>query len=235
MTDSAAPFLRHQPAWRSIPTPTEPRERIRPGDLSRPVPARVHLRRRDQHRGLSRGPGISHLYSRRTAGRAGSAPGYDVIDHSRRERGAGQGRKDTPASASRSPVTGSGRSSTGAEPQWRSPDVETHGGGTCWRTAVEPIRLVFDVDWDPPRRRLRNTVLMPVLGEHYGREWKRAPIRLRQRARVRGRLPRAHAFPLARPHSTSCWPRRRPARTPDALAFIADALARLPLSTARTG
>ena len=27
----------------------------------------------------------------------------------------------------------------------------------------------FDVDWDPPEARLRNTVLMPVLADHYGR------------------------------------------------------------------
>ena len=27
----------------------------------------------------------------------------------------------------------------------------------------------FDVDWDPPEVKLRNTVLLPVLGDHYGR------------------------------------------------------------------
>src|SRR5690606_14521011 len=28
----------------------------------------------------------------------------------------------------------------------------------------------FDVDWDPPASTLRNRVLMPILGERYGRE-----------------------------------------------------------------
>src|SRR6202035_4024398 len=27
----------------------------------------------------------------------------------------------------------------------------------------------FDIDWDPPQRELIATVLMPVLGDHYGR------------------------------------------------------------------
>ena len=27
----------------------------------------------------------------------------------------------------------------------------------------------FDIDWDPPQRKLTATVLMPVLGDHYGR------------------------------------------------------------------
>jgi len=27
----------------------------------------------------------------------------------------------------------------------------------------------FDIDWDPPQAKLADTVLMPVLGDHYGR------------------------------------------------------------------
>ena len=27
----------------------------------------------------------------------------------------------------------------------------------------------FDVDWHPPERKLHNTVLLPILGDHYGR------------------------------------------------------------------
>ena len=27
----------------------------------------------------------------------------------------------------------------------------------------------FDIDWDPPQHKLAATVLMPVLGDHYGR------------------------------------------------------------------
>jgi len=28
----------------------------------------------------------------------------------------------------------------------------------------------FDVDWEPPEARLHNTILLPVLGDHYGKE-----------------------------------------------------------------
>ena len=31
----------------------------------------------------------------------------------------------------------------------------------------------FDVEWDPPESRLRNTILLPVLGDHYGRVLER--------------------------------------------------------------
>ena len=29
--------------------------------------------------------------------------------------------------------------------------------------------LYFDISWEPPERKLRNTILLPVLGDHYGR------------------------------------------------------------------
>ena len=32
-----------------------------------------------------------------------------------------------------------------------------------------PYASHFDIDWDPPERRLRGTILLPVLGDHYGR------------------------------------------------------------------
>src|SRR5262249_43453477 len=43
----------------------------------------------------------------------------------------------------------------------------------------------FDVAWDPPERKLRNTILMPVLGDHYGRVLEAGQLRL---AREAGRL-----------------------------------------------
>jgi (1->4)-alpha-D-glucan 1-alpha-D-glucosylmutase len=33
-----------------------------------------------------------------------------------------------------------------------------------------PYAAYFDIDWDPPQRKLTATVLVPVLGDHYGRE-----------------------------------------------------------------
>ncbi|HTC80492.1 MAG TPA: malto-oligosyltrehalose synthase, partial [Acidimicrobiia bacterium] len=38
----------------------------------------------------------------------------------------------------------------------------------------------FDVDWDPPEAKLRNTVLMPILGDHYGRVLEAGELKLRR-------------------------------------------------------
>ena len=37
----------------------------------------------------------------------------------------------------------------------------------------------FDVDWDPPEAKLRNRVLLPVLGDHYGRVLEAGELELR--------------------------------------------------------
>jgi (1->4)-alpha-D-glucan 1-alpha-D-glucosylmutase len=36
----------------------------------------------------------------------------------------------------------------------------------------------FDIDWDPPESKLRQTILMPILGDHYGRVLDRGEIRV---------------------------------------------------------
>ena len=64
----------------------------------------------------------------------------------------------TRAGAPRCARTGSGRCSTSCPTTWRSPAPTTPGGGTCSRTG-RPSRYArhFDVDWDPPETKLRNT------------------------------------------------------------------------------
>ena len=55
----------------------------------------------------------------------------------------------------------------------------------------------FDVDWDPPEAKLRNTVLMPILGDHYGRVLEAGEIDV---AREEGSFTvryHEHAFPVA--------------------------------------
>lgn len=36
----------------------------------------------------------------------------------------------------------------------------------------------FDIDWDPPESKLRQTILMPILGDHYGRVLDRGEIKI---------------------------------------------------------
>ncbi|HEY8429189.1 MAG TPA: malto-oligosyltrehalose synthase, partial [Sandaracinaceae bacterium] len=90
----------------------------------------------------------------------------------------------------------------------------------------------FDVEWDPPETRMRNTVLVPILADHYGRELERGALTVeREGARFRVRY-HEHAYPVA-PRSLSLL-LGRAARLAgsDALAFLADAFGELPRPTA---
>lgn len=86
----------------------------------------------------------------------------------------------------------------------------------------------FDVDWDPPEAKLRNTVLMPILGDHYGRELEAGEIRL---AREGGSFIvryKDHILPVA-PRSLDTLLAQAAERCgSDELAFLADAFGQLP-------
>ncbi|MHC5537276.1 malto-oligosyltrehalose synthase, partial [Singulisphaera rosea] len=90
----------------------------------------------------------------------------------------------------------------------------------------------FDVDWDSPEAKLHNMVLLPVLGDHYGRVVEAGEIQIQ---RVGGSFT-FHYFdnvmPIA-PRSLNDLLQRAARRcdSPD-LAFAADAFGNLPISTA---
>jgi (1->4)-alpha-D-glucan 1-alpha-D-glucosylmutase len=181
--------------------------------------------------------GVSHLYASPYLQAAqGSAHGYDVIDHSRvnaelggaaghaqlcralQEHGLGQVLDVVPNHMA--------ISSQGGEPRnswwW---DVLENGPSSRWAG-------YFDVDWDPPQSRLRNTVLMPILGDHYGRILEAGEMRL---VRCGGKLEihyHEHRMPVA-PSSLAGLLAEAAERcsSPD-LAFIADSCGELPLATA---
>ncbi len=181
--------------------------------------------------------GISHLYASPYLQAAqGSAHGYDVIDHSRvntelggaaghaqlcrtlQEHGLGQVLDVVPNHMA--------ISSQGGEPRnswwW---DVLENGPSSRWAG-------YFDVDWDPPQSRLRNTVLLPILGDHYGRILEAGEMRL---VRCDGKFEihyHEHRMPVA-PSSLAGLLAEAAERcsSPD-LAFIADSCGELPLATA---
>jgi (1->4)-alpha-D-glucan 1-alpha-D-glucosylmutase len=90
----------------------------------------------------------------------------------------------------------------------------------------------FDVDWDPPEAKLRNMVLLPVLGDHYGRVVEKGELILeREGAQF---IIRYHdqVFPVS-PRSLDDLIATAAERCQsNHLAFIADALGQLPPSTA---
>ena len=115
--------------------------------------------------------GVSHLYASPYLQAApGSTHGYDVVDPSRVnvELGGEEGHGRLVAALRAAglgqilDIVPNHMAVTGPENRWWW-DVLRNGPASGYAS-------FFDVDWDPPERRLRNHVLMPVLGDHYGRE-----------------------------------------------------------------
>ncbi len=112
--------------------------------------------------------GVSHLYcSPYLQAAAGSTHGYDVTDHSRLSAELG-GADGHGRMAKHLAQAGLGQildivpnhMALRANPWWW--DVLENGPSSRYAR-------YFDIDWDPPQRKLTATVLMPVLADHYGR------------------------------------------------------------------
>ena len=177
--------------------------------------------------------GISHLYcSPYLQATPGSTHGYDVVDHRRinqdlggaagharlhsalREHGLGQVLDLVPNHmAIVSPYN----------PWWW--DVLENGPASNYAS-------YFDVDWETPEKRLRNSVLIPVLGDQYGVVLESGQIVLeRDGAELTVRY-HEHRFPVA-PRSLDTVLSAAATRCGSGeLAFLADTFGRLPLPTA---
>jgi (1->4)-alpha-D-glucan 1-alpha-D-glucosylmutase len=123
--------------------------------------------------------GVSHLYaSPYLQAAAGSTHGYDVVDPGRvnAELGGEAGHDRLQEALARAglgqvlDIVPNHMAITGPENRWWW-DVLRHGPAGRYAP-------YFDVDWDPPESKLRNQVLMPILGDHYGRELEGGALRL---------------------------------------------------------
>jgi (1->4)-alpha-D-glucan 1-alpha-D-glucosylmutase len=177
--------------------------------------------------------GVSHVYcSPYLQAASGSTHGYDVVDHRQLNQ------------------------ELGGEPAYQrmGAALAAHGLGhivdivpnhmaigdrrnTWWWDVLEngPASLwaaFFDIDWTPPEERLRQRVLMPVLGDHYGRVLEAGQLQLRREGGsflVRYYEHEAPVSPktlddLLGPAAEACGS--------DQLASIAVALGRLPPASA---
>ena len=177
--------------------------------------------------------GISHLYSSPYLQAArGSAHGYDVVDPTRvnEELGGEEGHARLCGAL--------GEAGLGqvldVVPNHMA-ITERHN--TWWWDVLENgpssrYAFYFDVDWDPPQARLRNTVLLPILGDHYGRVLENGELKLVRRAGKFEIHYHEHRMPVApRSLDTLLAEAARRCGSPD-LAFIADSCGQLPLATA---
>ncbi|MBI3758329.1 MAG: malto-oligosyltrehalose synthase, partial [Deltaproteobacteria bacterium] len=177
--------------------------------------------------------GISHLYcSPYLQAAPGSTHGYDVVDHRRvnedlggaagharmhtalRERGLGQILDIVPNHmAIVSPYN----------PWWW--DVLENGPASNYAS-------YFDVDWETPEMRLRNSVLLPVLGDQYGEVLESGEIQLERDGATLSVRYYDYRFPVApRSFDTILLAAAKRCGS-DELAFLADSFERLPLPTA---
>jgi len=175
--------------------------------------------------------GVSHLYSSPYLEAVpGSTHGYDVIDHHHVSRDLGG------AEAHARFCLTLGRHHLGQLLDVVANHMAIHRENRWWWDVLENgpasrYAAYFDVDWDPPEAKLRNTVLLPVLGDHYGRVLEAGELRIvREGGGFVMRYGEA-AWPLA-PASTDTILAAAAERCgSDELAFLADALARLPRPT----
>ena len=142
--------------------------------------------------------GVSHLYcSPYLQARAGSTHGYDVVDQSKvNSELGGQAAHDRLCSvlaehdmAHIVDVVPNHMTVTDRANAWWW-DVLKHGPESRYAS-------YFDIDWDPPEEKLHRTILIPILGDHYGRVLEAGQFSLELEAEEPIVRYFDHALPLA--------------------------------------
>jgi (1->4)-alpha-D-glucan 1-alpha-D-glucosylmutase len=123
--------------------------------------------------------GISHVYcSPYLQARAGSMHGYDVVDHHRinDELGGEDARSRFVTALSQ---RGMGHILDIVPNHMAVNDRANRWWWNVLKHGPESrYAAFFDIDWDPPEARLRRRLLLPVLGDHYGRVLAAGGIRV---------------------------------------------------------
>jgi (1->4)-alpha-D-glucan 1-alpha-D-glucosylmutase len=177
--------------------------------------------------------GVTHIYcSPYFQAAPGSTHGYDVIDHTRPnvELGGEEGfRRFTAAVKAQALgqvldiVPNHMAISTAANWWWA--DVLENGPSSHFAS-------YFDVEWEPPEARLRNTVLIPILSDHYGRVLEAGGLHVIRRGAEFQIRYEENTYPVS-PNSLGPLLGRAARQSgSDALAFLADAFSGLPRPTA---
>ena len=178
--------------------------------------------------------GVSHLYSSPYLQAApGSTHGYDVVDCHKvnEELGGAEGQTklcsalgDARLGQVLDIVPNHMAIVERSNPWWW--DVLENGPSSRYAS-------YFDVEWDPPESKLRNMVLLPVLGDHYGRVLENGELQVERGEDGRFTV-RYHeqVFPVSPRSLDELLGNAARLCRSDVLAFIADAFGRLPPSSA---
>jgi (1->4)-alpha-D-glucan 1-alpha-D-glucosylmutase len=177
--------------------------------------------------------GVTHVYcSPYLQAAPGSTHGYDVIDYTRPnlELGGEEGLRRFTAALKASQlgqvldiVPNHMAISTAANWWWA--DVLENGPSSHFAS-------YFDVEWEPPEARLRNTVLIPILGDHYGRVLEAGELQLIRRGADFQIRYAENTYPVSPSSLGPLLGRAARLSGSDMLAFLADAFSSLPRPTA---
>jgi (1->4)-alpha-D-glucan 1-alpha-D-glucosylmutase len=191
--------------------------------LPRAVPQGLHLRRR--HRGRALPEGAGHQPPVQLALPARAAGQHARLRHRRPRRAEPRGRRRarTRACARRCAAR------HGPDPRHRAQPHGRAGGRqrlVARRAGARPASAhaeTFDIEWAPAQPEMRGRVLLPVLGDHYGKvlEPARSSCTSTPRAGEFGLRYWDHRFPIDPAPIPTSWPRcprRRRATTARATA-----------------
>ncbi len=172
--------------------------------------------------------GISHVYSSPylQAGK-GSMHGYDVVDHHTINKELG-GEQAHSRFSKRLGDLGLGQV-LDIVPNHMSVDRTNR----MWWDVLENgpssrFATFFDVDWNSVEEKLRDKVLMPVLGDQYGRVLSRGEIQVRREGTDFFIRYMEQAFPVAPRSLATILARAAEVSPSDTLNFLAVSFARLP-------
>jgi len=172
--------------------------------------------------------GISHVYSSPYLQAAeGSMHGYDVVDHQRVNEELGG------AAAHGRFCARLGEAGLGQVLDIVPNHMSLARGNRYWNDVLENgsssrYASFFDIDWQPYEERLRNKVLVPVLGDQYGRVLKAGGIKVVRYGSSFQVEYSEHIVPVAPQSYAVILGRAAEHVGSDTLDFLATAFARLP-------
>src|SRR5271154_1377483 len=172
--------------------------------------------------------GVSHVYcSPYLQASPDSAHGYDVVDHQKVNDELG-GTEAHERFCTRLGEVGLGQvldivpnhMSLGKEPRW---------GGTVGKNGTwSRYASFFDIDWQPQEERLRDKVLVPILGDQYGRVLQSGGIKVVRRG-VKFQVECSEqSLPVSPPSLPMILARAAEYAKSDTLSFLAASFGRLP-------
>ncbi|MHB1700252.1 MAG: malto-oligosyltrehalose synthase [Acidobacteriaceae bacterium] len=172
--------------------------------------------------------GISHIYASPYMQAApGSTHGYDIVDHQRVNSELG-GEEAHRRFCSRLGECGMGQVLDIVPNHMSLVPENRYWWDVLENAASSRYAAYFDIDWNPAEMRLRDKVLVPILGDQYGRVLSSGDLRVvRQDDRFLVQYA-DHVLPVAPRSMSVILSRAADLASSDTLHFLSESYARLP-------